>query len=202
MAFRLIVAVGMTVALASTESARMTRAQEAVPLPDSRIALFVTFPMTAGFADATEALVDTRRFVSEALKSIDDVRLAERPEDSDAVLTVLGRGMGNSELAMAINALDRGVMAPRVMISPAERYVEAMITVGSCAPPPRKARDQAPPPPCYRKVFVGLGLTDRPARPNTKDPARNSWSACADALARDVEAWAAENAASLLARRR
>src|SRR4029453_2343683 len=52
-------------------------------------ALFITLPMTSGFADATDALVETQGFVRDALNAEDAVRLVDRLPESDAILTVL-----------------------------------------------------------------------------------------------------------------
>jgi hypothetical protein len=166
-----------------------------------RAALFVTLPVTNGFEDATEALVETQGFVHEALVAVETVRLVDRLQDSDAVLTVLGRGTGYVELTAVLDTLDRGVVAAPVMIRPAERYIEVMLTVGSCGAAATSATspvNKSQSPSCYRKIFVGLGFTDRDARQGVTRPASNSWKACADALARDVQAWVTQNASRLL----
>jgi hypothetical protein len=164
-----------------------------------RAAEFVTLPMTNGFADATNDLVETHGFVHEALGALDTVRLVDRSQSSDAVLTVLGRGTGHVELTAALNGLDRSVVAPPVMIRATERYIEAMLTVGSCGEAGTSAASQSRSASCYRKIFVGVGVTDRHARQGVTRPASNSWKACADALARDVQAWVTQNASRLLA---
>lgn len=164
-----------------------------------RAAVFVTLPMTNGFADATNDLVETHGFVHEALGALDTVRLVDRSQSSDAVLTVLGRGTGHVELTAALNGLDRSVVAPPVMIRATERYIEAMLTVGSCGEAGTSAASQSRAASCYRKIFVGVGFTDRNARQGVTRPASNSWKACADALARDVQAWVTQNASRLLA---
>jgi len=163
-----------------------------------RAAVFVTLPMTNGFADATNDLVETGGFVHEALGALDTVRLVDRSQDSDAVLTVLGRGTGHVELTAALNGLDRSVVAPPVMIRGTERYIEAMLTVGSCGEAATSAASQSKSASCYRKIFVGVGFTDRNGRQGVTRPASNSWKACADALARDVQAWVTQNASRLL----
>jgi hypothetical protein len=177
-----------------TRSAALTQN----PQGTYRGAVFVTLPMTNGFADATDDLVETRGFVHEALGALDMVRLVEVTHESDAVLTVLGRGTGHLELTAALNGLDRGVVAPPVMIRPTERYIEAMLTVGSCGEAATSAVIQSKSPSCYRKIFVGVGFTNRNVRQGAARPASNSWKACADALARDVQAWVTENASRLL----
>jgi hypothetical protein len=161
--------------------------------------VFVTLPMTKGFADATDDLVETHGFVHEALGALDTVRLVDRLEDSDAVLTVLGRGTGHVELTAALNGIDRGVVAPPVMIRATERYIEAMLTVGSCGEAATSAANQSKSTSCYRKIFVGVGFTNRNVRQGATRPTSNSWKACADALARDVQAWVTQNASRLLA---
>jgi hypothetical protein len=155
------------------------------PQATYRAAVFVTLPMTNGFADATNDLVEAQGFVHEALGALDTVRLVDRSQDSDAVLTVLGRGTGHLELTAALNGLARNVVAPPVMIRATERYIEAMLTVGSCGEAATNA-------------FVGVGFSDRNVRQGVTRPASNSWKACADALARDVEAWVTQNAGRLL----
>jgi hypothetical protein len=166
-----------------------------------RAAVFVTLPMTNGFADATDDLVEVYGFVHEALGALDTVRLVDGPQHSDAVLTVLGRGTGHVELTAALNGVDRGVVAPPVMIRATERYIEAMLTVGSCGEAATSVAIQSKSTSCYRKIFVGVGFTNRNVRQGVTRPASNSWKACADALARDVQAWVAQNASRLLALR-
>ena len=163
----------------------------------NRPVLFRTLPMANGFADATDALVETQGFVHEALGAMETVRLVDRLQDSDAVLTVLGRGRGYVELTAALQALDPSVVSSPVMLHASERYIEAMLTVGSCGEAATNATSQSKSPSCYRKIFVGLG--DGDARQSVPKAARNSWTACADALARDVQAWVTQNASRLLA---
>ena len=161
-------------------------------------AVFVTLPMTNGFADATDDLVEAHGFVREALGAVETVRLVDRVQDSDAVLTVLGRGTGHVELNAALNGLDRSVIASPVMIRATERYIEAMLAVGSCDEAATSAASQGKSTTCYRKIFVGLGFIDRNVRQGVTRPASNSWKACANALARDVQAWVTQNASRLL----
>jgi hypothetical protein len=196
---RLIGAVGTAVAFVAAGSAGTPGAAQRSSI--ERAALLVTLPMTNGFADATDALVDTQRLVHEALDGIESIRLVDRPQDSDAVLTVLGRGTGHVELTAALKAFDRSVIAMPVMLHPTERYVQAMLTVGSCDEAATNATSQGTSVSCYRKIFVGLGFTEREARKGVTRPAPNSWKACADALARDVQAWVSQNAGRLLALR-
>jgi hypothetical protein len=157
----------------------------------ARPAVFLTLPTTHGFADATQALVESQNLLRDALEA-DGVRVVEHPDDADMVLTVLGRGRGDAELTAAMRALDDTVTTSPVPIATNERYIHAMITVGSCG-------DEALPGhalafSCYKRSIVGLGVGDREARRLAK-PASNSWQACADALARDVRAWLSQNAA-------
>ncbi len=165
----------------------------------TRAALFVTLPMTNGFADATDALVETKGFVDEALNGMETVRLVDRPQDSDAVLTVLGRGTGYVELTAALQGLDPTVISTPVMLHANERYIETMLTVGSCGDAATSATRESKSPSCYRKIFVGLD--DRDARQATKKGAPSSWTVCANALARDVQAWVSQNGNRLLALR-
>jgi hypothetical protein len=216
--FRLVGAVGTVVAFVAAESADPVSATDRRPVnvhanhtaatafagnPQGayRAALFVTLPMTNGFADATSTLVETQGFVHEALLAVETVRLVGGLEESDAVLTVLGRGTGYAELTAALHVLDRSVVASPVMLLSNERYIEAMLTVGSCGDAAANATSQSKSPSCYRKIFVGLGLADRDARKGATTPPPNSWKACASALARDVQAWVTENASRLRALR-
>jgi hypothetical protein len=169
------------------------------PQGANRIALFVTLPMTNGFADATDALVETQGFVHNALDALETVRLVNRPQDSDAVLTVLGRGTGYVELTAALQALDPSVVSSPVVLHASEPYIEAMLTVGSCGEAATNAASQSKSPSCYRKIFVGLG--DHDVRQGVARATANSWTTCANALARDVQAWVTQNANRLLALR-
>ena len=161
-----------------------------------RAALFLTLPITNGFSDATDALVETQGLVRDALVTGDTVRLADRLKDSDAVLTVLGRGTGYDELTAALRDLDPSVVASPVMLRANERYIEAMIAVGPCGEAATSATRHATSASCYRKIVIGLA--DRDARQRDAK-ARNPWTACADALTKDVQAWVTENASRLLA---
>jgi hypothetical protein len=154
------------------------------------LAMFVTVPMTDGFADATHALVETKDTVRQAIAVTADVRFVERAEDADVILTVLGRGRGDAELNAAVKMLANDVSASPVAIATNERYIQAMVTVGSCVRLPES--DSKKPGLCYKHVFVGLGL-DRDAPQPPKKPKSNTWDTCATALARDVRAWLNEN---------
>ena len=168
--------------------------------PDpTRPAIFLTLPTTHGFVDATQALVDTQDLVRDAITTAGDVRLVQSREDSDVVLTVLARGRGDVQLTAALNALDESVIASPVPLTTNERYIEATLTVGSCID--EAAAELAKPRSCYKRVFVGLGLSDRDPRRTGKRPAANSWEACAEALVRDVRAWLNENSTRVRALR-
>jgi hypothetical protein len=169
------------------------------PQGANRAGVFVTLPMTNGFTDATDALVETQGLVHNALDALEMVRLVDRLQDSDVVLTVLGRGTGYVELTAALQALDPSVVSSPVMLRASERYVEAMLTVGSCGEAATNATTQSKSPSCYRKIFVGLGDPD--VGQGVARAAVNSWTTCANALARDVQAWVTQNASRLLALR-
>jgi len=159
--------------------------------------VFVTLPVIDGFADATHALVETLQLVRDALKA-EDVRLVDRAENADVVLTVIGRGRGDVELTAALQALDSTVTSSPVPIATNERYIEASLTVGTCVEP--GIEQKVKPRSCYKRAFVGLGLR-RDARQPIKKPATNTWEACADALVKDVNAWLTENATRIRALR-
>jgi hypothetical protein len=190
---RLTSALAIVVAFIATGDVRTVGAAEQPPV--NRAAVFITLPMTNGFADATDALVETKGFVHEALASVETVRLVDHLQDSDAVLTVLGRGTGYVELTAVLQAFDPSVVVSPVMLHAKEPYIEAMLTVGSCdeaaTNPTRESKSGS----CYRKIVVGLD--DRDARQAVKKGAPNSWSVCANALARDVQAWVTQNASRL-----
>ena len=190
---RLLGALAILVACIATGHAGTIDVTEQTP------ALFITLPMTRGFADATDALVETQRVVHDALGAAETVRLVDRVQDSDAVLTVLGRGTGYVELTAALQGLDPNVVAPPIMLHANERYIEAMLTVGSCGEAATSATSESKSPSCYRKIFVGLGDHDVPK--GLPKAAQNTWAICANALAKDVEAWVTQNAGRLLARR-
>jgi hypothetical protein len=151
--------------------------------------------MTNGFVDATDELVEVQGLVEEALAARETVRLVDGPQESAAMLTVLGRGTGDVDLTAAMHVLDRSIVASPVLIRPTERYIEAMLIVGSCGEAATSTTSQIKSASCYRKIFVGLGFADRNARQGVTKP--NSWSACANALARDVQAWITQNASRL-----
>jgi hypothetical protein len=155
--------------------------------------------MTHGFADATDDLVETQGLVHDALAAIATVRLVDRLQDSDAVLTVIGRGTGYGELTAALQEVNRDVVVTPLLLHARERYIEAMLTVGSCGEAATNAWGESNSGSCYRKILVGLG--DHNVPQGVPKAAQNTWIICADAVARDVQAWVAQNATRLLARR-
>jgi hypothetical protein len=191
----LIAASGAVVAFVAAVGAGTLGAAERFPQSLSPVPVFVTLPMTNGFVDATDDLVEVQGLVEEALAARETVRLVDGPQESAAVLTVLGRGTGSVDLTAAMTGLDRGIVASPVLIRPTERYIEAMLIVGSCGETATNTASQIKSASCYRKIFVGLGLADRNARQSGTKP--NSWTACANALARDVQAWITQNASRL-----
>ena len=193
---RLFGASAIVVALIATGSTGTVGAAEQAQ-GATGAALFLTLPMTNGFADATDALVETKGFVHEALGGVETVRLVDHVQDSEAVLTVLGRGTGYVELMAVLQGLDPSVVVSPVMLHANERYIEAMLAVGSCGEAATSATKESKSPSCYRKIFVGLD--DRDARQAAKKGAPGPWTVCANALARDVQAWVAQNAGQLLA---
>jgi hypothetical protein len=195
---RLLGASAIVVAFMATGNARTVGAAEQAQ-DATRAALFVTLPMTNGFADATDALVETKGVVHDALDAAPTVRLVDHLQDSEAVLTVLGRGTGYAELTTVLQGLDPSVVVSPVMLHANERYIEAMLAVGSCGDAATSATKESKSPSCYRKIFVGLD--DRDVRQAAKKGAPSSWTVCANALARDVEAWVTQNATRLLALR-
>jgi hypothetical protein len=192
---RLLVALATIVAFIATGSAGAGGVAEQSPTT----ALFVTLPMTHGFADATDDLVETQGLVHDALAAVGTVRLVDRAQDSDAVLTVIGRGTGYDELIAALQEVNRDVVVTPVLLHARERYIEAMITVGSCGDAATNAWSESNSASCYRKVLIGLG--DHNVPQGVPKAAQNTWVICADAVARDVQAWVAQNATRLLARR-
>jgi hypothetical protein len=113
---------------------------------------------------------------------------------------VIGRGTGYAELTAALQGLDASVVAPPVMLHEKERYIEAMVSVGSCGgEATTNATRESKTPSCYRKIFVGLG--DHDEHQLVPKAARNTWTICASALARDVQAWVTQNASRLVALR-
>src|SRR5262245_59817331 len=160
-------------------------------------AVFITLPMTSGFADATDALVETQGFVRDALNAVETVRLVERLQDSDAILTVLGRGTGYVELTAALQAIGSNVGGPPVMRDAYERCIEVMVTVGTCGEAAMNATIERKAASCYRKIFVGLGDDD--VRKDVPKAAQNSWTTCSNALVRDVQAGVTQHARRPLA---
>jgi hypothetical protein len=155
-------------------------------------AVFLTLPMSHGFADATYSQVEAQELVRKGLDAIGEFRLVDRSEDADVVMTVLGRGRGDVELNAALRTIDPGVIAPPVPIGAAEKYIEVMLTIGSCGSV--ASSEQGPTVSCYSRIFVGVGFADLDTRRTAKSPPLNSWEACANALARDVRAWLTTNA--------
>jgi len=156
------------------------------------LAVFVTLPTSGVFADATFALVEAQTAVRQSLSTSQDLRLVEDAPHADVVVTVLGRGKGDVELTVALRSLDSSIIAPPVPIGERERFIEVMLTTGTCVMTgqwvvPGEAE------PCYRRVFVGVGYSDLDSTERVKRPRLNSWEACANAVARDLRAWLSTN---------
>jgi hypothetical protein len=207
------VVVGITAGRGGLAGAPLATSTRSVQLPETRseapagvpqdaraAAVFLTLPMAGGFADATHALVEAQAALRAALTALGEIRLVGHSQDADVVLTVLGRGRGEVELTAALRALDSDIISPPVAIGTTERYIEAMLTVGSCRDA-ATAVGQRPPASCYSRIFVGLGFSDLDGRRPVKRPALNSWEACANGVARDVRAWLTENAGRIRAHR-
>jgi hypothetical protein len=163
---------------------------------DESLTVFLTLPMTNGFSDATQALVETKDLVRAALAADHQLRFVDRAEDADVVLTVLGRGKGDLELTAALHNISPGIVAPPVPIAATERYIEMLVTTGPCRTLPLTIADDSSDS-CYRRIFVGVGFGELGARRSAGQPRRNSWEACAEAVVRDVRAWLSTNATRL-----
>lgn len=161
--------------------------------PDDSLAVFLDLPMSHGFSDATQALVETKELIREPLSAAVDLRLVDRPEEADVVLTVLGRGRGHGELTAALHTINYSIVAPSVPIADSERYIEVLLTTGSCRTMALTVEDEARAS-CYRRIFVGVGYGELGQRRTAKKPRLNSWEICAEAVVRDVRAWLTENA--------
>jgi hypothetical protein len=196
-------------ALASLVICLLTASGSAIAREES-LTVFLTLPMTNGFSDATQALVETKDLVRAALSADQarpegralhhEVRFVDRAEDADVVLTVLGRGKGDIELTAALHNISADIVAPPVPIASAERYIEILVTTGPCRTLPLTIAEESSES-CYRRIFVGVGLGELGARRSAGTPRRNSWEACADAVVRDVRAWLATNATRLRTQR-
>jgi len=171
-----------------------------VAAADDSLAVFLNLPMAHGFSDATQALVETRDLIHESLSAATDLRLVDRAEDADVVLTVLGRGRGHGELTAALRTISGSIVAPSVPIADSERYIEILLTTGSCRAMALTVEDDARDS-CYRRIFVGVGLGELGARRTATKPRVNSWEICAEGVVRDVRAWLTDNASRLRALR-
>ena len=173
---------------------------------EESLTVFLTLPMTNGFSDATQALVETKDLVRAALSADQarpegralhhEVRFVDRAEDADVVITVLGRGKGDIELTAALHNISADIVAPPVPIASAERYIEILVTTGPCQTLPLTIAEESSDS-CYRRIFVGVGFGEVGARRSAGKPRRNSWEACADAVVRDVRAWLTTNSTRL-----
>jgi hypothetical protein len=160
------------------------------------LTVFLNLPMTNGFSDATHALVEVKELVREPLSADPALRFVDRPEDADVVLTVLGRGKGDVELTAALRNISRSIVAPPVPIAATERYVEILLTAGSCRTLALAVEDDSSDS-CYRRIFVGVGLGEPGERRSAGKRRLNSWETCAQAAVRDVRAWLTSNATRL-----
>jgi hypothetical protein len=168
--------------------------------PEDSLAVFLNLPMTHGFSDATNALVETKELIRGALSTATELRLVDNAEDADVVVTVLGRGKGDVELIAALRTVSRSIVAPPVPIAASERYIDVLITTGPCRTTAITVEDDSPDS-CYRRIFVGVGLGELGQRRTAKKPRANTWEMCAEAVVGDVRAWLTDNAHRLRATR-
>src|SRR5689334_14667110 len=83
-----------------------------IAAPEDSLAVFLNLPMTHGFSDATNALVETKELIRGGLAAATELRLIGNAEDADVVVTVLGRGKGDVELTAALRTVSRSIVAP------------------------------------------------------------------------------------------
>ena len=183
-------------ALASVVMCLVTASGSGAAAHEESLTVFLTLPMTNGFSDATQALVETKELVRGVLAADPELRLVNRAEDADVVLTVLGRGKGDIELTAALHNISPGIVAPPVPIAASERYIEMLVTTGPCRTLPLTIAEDSSDS-CYRRIFVGVGFGEPGARRSAGKPRLNSWEACAEAVVRDVRAWLTTNAPRL-----
>jgi hypothetical protein len=164
-----------------------------VAVARDELTVFLNLPETHGFSDATQALVETRELVRGSLSAATEFSLVDRAEDADVVLTVLGRGKGDVELTAALRNVSRSIVAPPVALAATERYIDILVTTGSCRTTAITVEDDSPNS-CYRRIFVGVGLGELGQRRPAKKPRLNSWEMCAEAVVGDVRAWLIDNA--------
>jgi hypothetical protein len=165
---------------------------------DESLTVFLNLPMSHGFSDATYALVEAKELLRAPLSLDPELRLVDRPEDADVVLTVLGRGRGDVELTTALRNISPTIVAPPVPIAATERYIEILLTTGPCRTAALTILEDSSSS-CYRRIFVGVGVGDPGERRSAGKPRVNSWEACAEAALRDVRAWLRTNASRLRA---
>jgi len=163
---------------------------------DESLTVFLNLPMTNGFSDATQALVEVKELVRAPLSVDAELRLVDRAEDADVVLTVLGRGKGHDELTTALRNVSLSIVAKPVPIAATERYVVMLLTTGSCRTLALTVEDDSSDP-CFRRIFVGVGLGEPGDRRSAGKRRVNSWEACAADAVRDVRAWLTSNATRL-----
>ena len=168
--------------------------------PEDSLAVFLNLPMSHGFSDATNALVETKELIRGALSAASELRLVDNAEDADVVVTVLGRGKGDVELIAALRTVSRSIVAPPVSIAASERYIDVLITTGACRTTAITVEDDSADS-CYRRIFVGLELGEPGQRRPAKKPRVNSWEMCAEAVVGDIRAWLTDNAHRLRATR-
>ena len=159
---------------------------------DESLTVFLDLPTTHGFSDATQALVETKELVREPLAADPKLHLVDRAEDADVVLSVLGRGKGDVELTAALRNVSRSIVAPPVPIAATERYVEILLTTGSCRTLALAVEDDSTDS-CYRRIFVGVGLGEPGERRSAGKCRLNSWQTCAQAAVRELRAWLTSN---------
>ena len=163
-----------------------------VAVARDELTVFLNFPETHGFSDATHALVETKELVRGPLSAAAELRLVDRAEDADVVITVLGRGKGDVELTAALRNVSRSIVAPPVRsAAPGAEDTERALGAKVLSTATTVEDDSSNS--CYRRIFVGVGLGELGQRRPAKKPRLNSWEMCAEAVVGDVRAWLTDN---------
>lgn len=154
------------------------------PASDAQIGVYITAPTRGGFVDTGKDIQDSVKDIRDEMKGMKTLRVVDRPEDADVVLTVVMRGVGSEAFATRTE----------VNVSQYRGSEQASTTTGSVYANTwwLSSVIQAGQ---YRKEFVG-------SETNTSRSSMGAWRNVAKRTAKEVEAWAVANAAQLRARRK
>jgi hypothetical protein len=150
------------------------------PAIDARISVLVTAPTKDGFMDTSKAIEDSVRDLRGQMKGMKELRLVDDPAQADLILIVAARGVGSEAFGVRTNVNDKlytGTDITTTQMYANTYWLSTVLQAGA-----------------YRKEFTS-GWT------NTAGTSMGAWRVNAEAIAKNVRAWAVTNQAQIRAKR-